>query len=330
VPTRKISCRLVVSHAGFEDEGELLLELYQRGLAQPLIGVDLHAGDGLCMFWSHLPLGDWQDAKWLALMRRSLRANQYVRMCENRFVTTESSFVDMAWFRRCIDANYAPPAADKNLSVWVGIDASVKRDSTAIVVVTWDRDCNKVRLVFHRIFQPSSKEPLDFEATVERTARELHQRFRVRGTYYDPYQMTSVAQRLQKAGVPMRECKQTPENLTAFGTNLYELIKGGNLIAYPDNAISLAVSHAIAKETPRGWKITKEKSSHKIDVVVALAMAAYAAVAAQSVDDEPKIVVPFVGTASDLGAVPRPGSGVPQRYLKQPAPWRAYVKPISY
>jgi hypothetical protein len=30
-----------------------------------------------------------------------------------------------------------------------------------------------VRLVFHRVFQPSAKEPLNFEATVERTVREL-------------------------------------------------------------------------------------------------------------------------------------------------------------
>jgi hypothetical protein len=58
-----------------------------------------------------------------------------------------------------------------------------------------------------------------------------------------------------------------------------------------------------------------------------LVLAADAAAAAAS---EPKIVVPFVGTASDLVAVARPGSGVPQHYLKQPAPWRAYVKPLSY
>ena len=32
VPTRKISCRLIVSHAGFENESELLRELYVRGL----------------------------------------------------------------------------------------------------------------------------------------------------------------------------------------------------------------------------------------------------------------------------------------------------------
>jgi len=38
----------------------------------------------------------------------------------------------------------------------------------------------------------------------------------------------------------------------------------------------------VRPETPRGWRIAKEKQAHKIDVVVALAMAAYAAVKGES------------------------------------------------
>jgi hypothetical protein len=56
VPTRQISCRLTVTHAGFEGEGELLYELYKRGLQQRQVGKDLHAGDGMLMFWSHTPI----------------------------------------------------------------------------------------------------------------------------------------------------------------------------------------------------------------------------------------------------------------------------------
>ena len=44
----------------------------------------------------------------------------------------------------------------------------------------------------------------------------------------------------------------------------------------------LAVWRAVAVETARGWRIAKDKQSHKIDVVVALGMAALAAVRAQS------------------------------------------------
>jgi len=67
-------------------------------------------------------------------------------------------------------------------------------------------------------------------------------------------------------------------NLTEASSNLYELIKGRNLAAYPDADIRLSVSHAVALETRRGWRIAKEKAGHKIDVVVALAQAALGAV----------------------------------------------------
>jgi hypothetical protein len=95
---------------------------------------------------------------------------------------------------------------------------------------------------------------------------------------YDPYQLVAVAQRLTAAGLPMMEFPQSVPNLTESSTNLYEAIKGCNLRVYPDDEIRLAVSRAVALETSRGWRIAKEKQSHKIDVVVALAMAALGAV----------------------------------------------------
>ena len=44
-----------------------------------------------------------------------------------------------------------------------------------------------------------------------------------------------------------------------------------------NDELRLAISRAIALETPRGWRIAKETTSHKIDAVVALAMAAVGA-----------------------------------------------------
>ena len=292
VPTRQISCRLTVTYAGFEGESELLHELYRRGLAQPEIAPSLHAGDGMLMFWTHQPVAPWQDEKWLAQMRRSLRPNQYLRMIENRFVTTESAFIDLEEWDRCVDPDAAPVLQDRNLPVWIGVDASVKHDSTAIAVVTFDRQAQRVILVAHRIFQPSAKEPLDFEATIARTVREFMKRFAVRGVFYDPFQMAAVAQRLQAAGVPMREFPQTVGNLTEIASNLFELVKSRALVAYPDADMRLAISRAVAVETGRGWRISKEKQAHKIDIVVALAMAAHAAVHSSRVpEDKPAMPV---------------------------------------
>jgi phage terminase large subunit-like protein len=278
VPTRKVSCRLVTTYAGFEGESVLLQELYQRGLQQPQIGPSLYAGDGLLMFWSHEPVAPWQDERWLAEMRRSLRPAQYLRMIENRFVTSESSFIDLAAWDACVDPSATPVLADKALPLWVGVDASVKHDSTAIVAVTWEQIPQRVRLVWHRVFQPTPDDPLSFEDAIEGTLLDLHKRFRVIQVLFDPWQMQATAQRLARAGLRVEEFPQSPGNLTIASQNLYELIEARNLITYPDAAMRLAVSRAVALETSRGWRIAKEKQSHKIDVVVALAMAAHAGV----------------------------------------------------
>ncbi len=282
VPTRRISCRLTVSYAGFSGESALLEELYKRGVQQQQVGPSLYAGDGILMFWSHTPVAPWQTGAWLAEMRRSLRPNQYLRMIENRFVATESSFIDMSWWDACVHPDARPVQVEPTLAVWVGVDASVKRDSTAIVAVSWDKKYQHARLVWHRVYQPTAQEPLDFERAIEATLLDLNKRFRVRKVWYDPFQMHATAQRLIRAGLKLEEFPQTVPNLTEASQNLFELIKGNNLIAYPDAALRLAVSRAIAVETARGWRIAKDKQAHKIVVVIALAMAALAAIRGQA------------------------------------------------
>lgn len=76
----------------------------------------------------------------------------------------------------------------------------------------------------------------------------------------------------------MEEYPQSVSNLTRMGQNLYELIKGGNFLGYEDGELRRAISHTVAKETSRGWRLTKEKAAHKVDVVVALAMASFGAI----------------------------------------------------
>ena len=105
----------------------------------------------------------------------------------------------------------------------------------------------------------------------------------------------------------MEEYAQTLGHLEEMGSGLYELIKHRNLTVYPDKDMRLAVSRAVAVETPRGWKITKEKTSHKIDVVVALAMAALGAVESQG---RPPAGGPILYTESELKA---------EDFLRRPA-----------
>ena len=154
-------------------------------------------------------------------------------------------------------------------------------DSTAVVAVSFNRQTQHVPLVWHRVFQPSPDDPLDFEATIEAALLELHGNFHVVKVLFDPYQMMGTSQRLARAGLPIEEFPQTPANLTAASQNLFELITGRNLRLYADPGMRLAASRAVALETSRGWRISKEKQAHKIDSIIALAMAAHAAVGSQ-------------------------------------------------
>src|SRR5262249_39169389 len=149
---------------------------------------------------------------------------------ENRWVSTESPFVDMDWYDTCVDQNARMIMRDQHLPVYVGIDASTKHDSTAIVATTWDHSINKARVVWHRIFQPTPDRPLNFEETVEATVFDLSQRFSIRKVVADPWQMVACIQRLRARGIWIEEFPQSSPRLTESSQNLYELIKSGNIV----------------------------------------------------------------------------------------------------
>jgi hypothetical protein len=278
VPTRKISVRLTTTYARFLGESKLLEDSYKKGIEGKEIGPSLYASPGLLMAWHHEPVADWQTPEWVEQMRATLRPNAFLRLIENRWVSGSETFVPMEDLDACVDPEGSAMLTVPSLQVWLGIDASTKRDSTAIVACTLDTKMQHVRVVFHRIFQPSAAEPLDFEKTIETTVLELRRRFWLREVRFDPYQMTAVAQRLTQAGLPILEWPQTVGNITEASSNLFELIKSHNLSCYPSEEIRLAMSRVVAVESARAWKIDKSKAAHKIDVVVAMAVAALGAI----------------------------------------------------
>ena len=95
----------------------------------------------------------------------------------------------------------------------------------------------------------------------------------------DPYQFHRSITTLQAAGLPIREFAQTTANTTLMGQTLFDLLTGKNLVVYPSDELRQQALSTVAIENPRGWRIAKEKSSKKIDAIVALTMACCAAMA---------------------------------------------------
>jgi phage terminase large subunit-like protein len=291
VPTRKTSIRFISTYAGFEGESALLEDLYheifnldgslQPGIIRPLgESFPCYAKGELFVYWDHLPRMTWQTPEYYASQKAQLRLNTYLRLHENRWVSSESGLFDMDKWDACVDAGHSPPLPDKSIHLWVGVDASVKKDRSAVVSIY--RDSAKVRLGPKRFWQPTAENPMDLEETMEKYLVELHRGYSLRSVYYDPYQFHRSATTLKKKGLPMVEYPQTVPNLTEIGQNIYDLVEYENIALYACKDLRLEASCAIGKETGRGIRIAKEKSTQKIDQIVALAMASNGATKANT------------------------------------------------
>jgi phage terminase large subunit-like protein len=283
VPTRKNSIRFISTYAGYEGESALLEDLYYEifnpdgtlkdGVNRPLgENFPAYAKGELFMYWDHKPRMPWQTPAYYASQKQQLRVNTYLRLHENRWVSSESGLFDMDKWDSCVDPDHSPPLPNKSIHLWVGVDASVKKDRSAVVSVYKDGD--KIKLGPKRFWQPTAADPMDLEETMESYLLELQKGYSLRSVNYDPFQFHRSAMTLAKKGLPMLEYAQTGPNLTEIGQNLYDLVEYGNIVLYPCKDLRFEATCAIGKETGRGVRILKEKSSQKIDQVVALAMAA--------------------------------------------------------
>jgi phage terminase large subunit-like protein len=291
VPTRKNSIRFISTYAGWEGESILLEDLYGRifdkqgnikpGVKRPLgENFPVYTIGDLFMYWDHEARMPWQTETYYESQREDLRVNTYLRLHENKWVSNESSFFDMQDWDGCVDPDHYPPLPNKGIRLYVGADASVKKDRSAVVSVY--RQGNLILLGPFRIWQPSPKEPMDFETTMESYIRELYKNFQLVSVAYDPFQFHRSATTLRDAGIPMTEFPQTVSNLTEIGQNLYDAVKHRTLKLYEDDELRKEASFAIGKETPRGMRIVKEKSSHRIDAIVSLSMATFSALTQDS------------------------------------------------
>ncbi len=287
VPTRRNSIRFITTYAGWENESMLLWDLYRMGVdnaehsdgqgerLHPDLPIYANREARLFIYWDHEARMPWLTPAYYASQRRSLRPGTYLRLHENRWAVAESTFITPDLWDPCVDPECAPLLPTQQHALFVGVDASTKRDSTAAVAVY--RVENTIILACHRIWQPSTNQPLDLEATVEEYLRDLYERYFVQKILCDPYQLHRSIMTLQAAGLPIEEFPQTTANTTRMGQTLFDLLNGKNLRLYSAADLRSQALNTIAVESPRGWRLAKEKAARKIDAIVALAMACVAA-----------------------------------------------------
>ncbi len=112
---------------------------------------------------------------------------------------------------------------------------------------------------------------------VEERVRRLAGEQDVRASAYDPWRFQQAALELEQERLTMVEFPQSHARMVPASERLYAAIVERRLRHPNDPELNRHVAAAVAKQTPRGWRLDKSNRSAQIDGVVALAMALEAA-----------------------------------------------------
>ena len=247
-------------------------------MALPEVAPELHAGDGMLMAWHTEPIAPWQTEAWLAEMRRTMRPSAFARMIQNQFVTSESTFIDMAAWDRVCPADADARAQDRQLPSG---SVSTHR-SNAITLRLSPAPTTRKPM---RPSRAASCVHAQRRATPSISSRPSRarcsigaQRYLVRKVWFDPFQMVAVHSAWQKAACADRRISANAVKLDGRYAKPFRPDPIAHDCFIPTHRCALQSRRAIIVESSRGWRLDKLKQQHKIDVIVALSMAALAAV----------------------------------------------------
>ncbi len=153
---------------------------------------------------------------------------------------------------------------------WVGVDAAITRDTTAVVAVQL-RDDGRIHAVA-RFWVPQKDEPTDL-SDVMAHIRTLADRYRLGAVAFDPRFMDWPAKILYDEGIPMVEISQGVDRMTPIIGDLWTLIREGGLSHDKDPMFAQHVVSAEARQNERGFTLKKSGAKGHIDGVIALSLA---------------------------------------------------------
>jgi phage terminase large subunit-like protein len=204
----------------------------------------------------------WITEEGLREQREAVHPLAFARYHANQWTSVEHHWLPPGAWSSCA-RDYTIEAGE---AVWLGVDVGGSRAASAVVWATEDLRVGSV------IFQGD-------EAVLEvlEKVRELAGYYDARAVYFDPWRFQQGALELQREGLLTVEFAQSNARMVPASERLYGAVVEERLQQPNDPELNAQVAAAVAKDTPRGWRLEKSARSSQIDAVVALAMAVEAA-----------------------------------------------------
>jgi len=157
---------------------------------------------------------------------------------------------------------------DVSEPVHIGVDKSMRDDCSAVSALQQVGDRWRAKV---EIWTPESG-VID-HAAIREHIRELCRKHNVVSVAYDPRYFVEGAQELATEGLPMIEIPQTPARMIPAYSTLHHLIIDRKLDHDDDAVLRSHVLRAVPQVSGGGFMLAKNKTRHKIDGVVSMAIA---------------------------------------------------------
>jgi hypothetical protein len=176
----------------------------------------------------------------------------------------------------------ALPPLDKHTPCILALDAGESNDTFATVIVSkHPTDATRLAVRYVRGYAPLPGIPLDFDA-IEQDIRTLVASYAVQQIAYDPFLLGQMIRRLTSGANAIRTtCEPFPQGAQRLEADkaLYDLITQRRIAHNGDTDLRAHLANANRKIDAEGrrLRIVKRTYQLKIDLAVALSMAAYRA-----------------------------------------------------
>lgn len=153
----------------------------------------------------------------------------------------------------------------------VGVDMSLRHDSTAVVSV-WRRPDGKV-VASAKVFTAGDSGKVDYLEVFEYITDTLGLDYFVDRIVYDPRLFELAASMLEDRGFLVVEMPQSPERMGPACGHAFDLIVEGSVVHVDDPVFASHVNGAARRQNERDFTLSKSKSRTHIDACIALVMA---------------------------------------------------------
>ena len=288
VPTKNISIRWVETYVGFEDESELLLELFLRifkdtdesGVQPGVEAVpelsDITTDDGRPACWhipeqglfyyhNHTPRMPWnvgeRGEEYRAKQKAELRPTQYTRLHENRWQSAEGNFIDPVWYDDACTLD--GPSMEPMI---IAVDGAMRNDTISLSGVKkyklklWGEEVERYKLCYFRSWSPeeigmkknkalgTKQGDMDLDSSVGLEILHLYRRNLIIGPVW--YDAFQLHQLMVNLRKNNIPCVEFSQQTERLKSDTFfcELLRRGELDLYHHPVLEAHIKNAKAKE----------------------------------------------------------------------------------